>query len=53
MAIKSDKSAPVILVITAFGSLEVVTKAIAGKAFDYLVKPLDLKRAGEVAELGI
>ncbi len=42
-----------VIVITAFGSLEVVTKAIAGKAFDYLVKPLDLKRAGEVAELAL
>ena len=42
-----------VIVITAFGSLEVVTKAIAGKAFDYLVKPLDLKRAGEVVELAL
>ena len=42
-----------VIVITAFGSLEVVTKAMAGKAFDYLVKPLDLRRAGEVAELAL
>ena len=42
-----------VIVITAFGSLEVVTKAIAGKAFDYLVKPLDLKRAGEVVDLAL
>ncbi len=42
-----------VIVITAFGSLETVTRAIAGKAFDYLVKPLDLERAGEVAELAL
>ncbi len=37
-----------IIVITAFGSLEAVIRAIQGKAFDYLVKPLDLDRAGEL-----
>ena len=31
-----------VLVITAFGTLDTATRAIAGKAFDYLIKPLDL-----------
>ena len=37
-----------VVVITAYGTLETVTRAIRGKAFDYLVKPLDLDRAGEI-----
>jgi len=37
-----------VVIITAYGTLETVTRAIRGKAFDYLVKPLDLDRAGEV-----
>ncbi len=34
-----------VVIITAHGSLETVTRAIRGRAFDYLVKPIDLERA--------
>ena len=37
-----------VIVITAYGSLETVTRAIRGRAFDYLVKPIDLDRAAEL-----
>ncbi len=37
-----------VIIITAYGTLETVTRAIRGKAFDYLVKPLDLDRAAEL-----
>jgi len=37
-----------VIVITAYGSLETVTRAMRGKAFDFLVKPLDLDRAAEL-----
>jgi two-component system, NtrC family, nitrogen regulation response regulator GlnG len=43
-----DPSARVI-VITAHGSLEVVLEAVRRKAFDYLVKPLDLDKAMALA----
>jgi two-component system nitrogen regulation response regulator GlnG len=36
-----------ILVITAFGTLDTATRAVAGKAFDYLVKPLDLDQVSQ------
>jgi DNA-binding NtrC family response regulator len=36
------------VVITAYGSLQTVTRAIRGQAFDYLVKPIDLDRAAEL-----
>jgi two-component system nitrogen regulation response regulator GlnG len=39
--------APVI-VITAFGNLDTAVKAMAGGAFDYLVKPFDLDQAAAV-----
>ena len=39
-----------IIVITAYGSLNAVTRAIREKAFDCLVKPLDLDRALDLAE---
>ena len=38
-----------IVVITAYGGMETVMRSIAGKAFDYLAKPLDLDRAEELA----
>jgi two-component system, NtrC family, response regulator AtoC len=38
-----------VIVITAYGSLETVTRAVRGKAFDTLVKPLDLDRAADLA----
>jgi DNA-binding NtrC family response regulator len=38
-----------VIIITAHGSLETVTRAIRGRAFEYLVKPIDLDRAAELA----
>jgi len=46
--LRRDDPTACVVVITAYGSLETVTRAIRNKAFDYLVKPLDLDRAGEV-----
>ncbi len=37
-----------VIVITAYGNLETVSRAVRGRAFDYLVKPLDLDRAAEL-----
>ena len=37
-----------IIVITAFGNLDTVVRAMEGGAFDYLVKPFDLDQAGAV-----
>jgi two-component system nitrogen regulation response regulator GlnG len=37
-----------IIVITAFGNLETVVRAMEGGAFDYLVKPFDLDQATTV-----
>ncbi|HAU36832.1 MAG TPA: hypothetical protein DCX07_03855 [Phycisphaerales bacterium] len=34
-----------VVVITAYGGLDTVVRAIQGKAYDYLVKPLDLDKA--------
>lgn len=34
-----------VIIITAFGTLETVARAMSGKAFDFLVKPLDLDQA--------
>jgi len=39
-----------IIIITAYGSLDTVIKAIDGKAFDHLFKPLDLDRAEQLAK---
>jgi DNA-binding NtrC family response regulator len=39
-----------VIVITAYGSLETVMQAVKTGSFDYLVKPLDLDRAAELAE---
>jgi DNA-binding NtrC family response regulator len=38
-----------VVVITAYGSLETVARAMRGRAFEYLVKPIDLDRAAELA----
>jgi DNA-binding NtrC family response regulator len=37
-----------VVIMTAYGSLETVTRALRGAAFEYIVKPLDLERAGEI-----
>jgi two-component system nitrogen regulation response regulator GlnG len=37
-----------IIIITAFGNLDTAVRAMEGGAFDYLVKPFDLDRAGAV-----
>ena len=42
-----EGSAPII-VITAFGNLDTVVRAMEGGAFDYLVKPFDLDQAAAV-----
>ncbi len=42
-----------VVVISAYGSLETVTQAVKGKAFDYLAKPIDLDRAVELAERAV
>jgi len=47
-ALRLEDPSACVVMITAYGSLDTVTRAIRNKAFDYLVKPLDLDRAGEV-----
>jgi len=42
-----------VVIITAHGSLETVTRALRGRAFEYLVKPIDLDRAAELAALAL
>jgi len=39
-----------VVVITAYGGLDTVVRAIQGKAHDYLVKPLDLDKALALAD---
>ncbi len=39
-----------IIVMTAFGTLETVSRAMEGKAFDYVTKPLDLQDALRLVE---
>ena len=39
-----------VIVISAYGSLDVVTRAVRGQAFDFLVKPLDLDRASALVD---
>ncbi|MCG3180041.1 MAG: Regulatory protein AtoC [Phycisphaerae bacterium] len=49
-SIRNDDPDACVIVMTAYGSMETVTRAIRGGAFDYLVKPLDLDRARELVE---
>ncbi|MCL2700296.1 MAG: sigma-54 dependent transcriptional regulator [Phycisphaerae bacterium] len=42
--------ASAVIVISAYGSLDVVTRAVRGQAFDFLVKPLDLDRAAALVD---
>jgi len=42
-----------VVIITAHGSLETVTRALRGQAFEYLVKPIDLDRAAELAAMAL
>ena len=46
--LRAEDPSATVIVMTAYGSLETVTRAMRDKAFDYLVKPLDLDRAGEL-----
>ncbi len=39
-----------VIVISAYGSLETITQAVKGQAFDYLAKPIDLDEAVAVAD---
>ncbi len=48
--LRREDPAARVVVMTAYGSLQTVTRALGGKAFEYLVKPLDLERAGEIVE---
>jgi DNA-binding NtrC family response regulator len=45
---EADPRVPVII-ITAYGGLETVTRSLDGRAFDYLPKPIDLDEAERVA----
>ncbi len=45
----AGKDADVVM-ITAYGGLDTVVRAIQNKAYDYLVKPLDLDKALELAQ---
>jgi DNA-binding NtrC family response regulator len=38
-----------VVIMTAYGSLDVVARAVQGRAFEVLVKPVDLDRAAELA----
>ena len=42
--------AAAVIVISAHGSLDTVTRAVRGQAFDFLVKPLDLDRASQLVD---
>lgn len=46
--LRAEDPSATVIIMTAYGSLETVTRAMRDKAFDYLVKPLDLDRAGEL-----
>ncbi|MBS3821429.1 MAG: sigma-54-dependent Fis family transcriptional regulator [Phycisphaerae bacterium] len=39
-----------VIVITAYGGLDTVVRALQGKAYDYLAKPIDLDKAITLAE---
>ena len=49
-SLRSADAAARVIVITAYGSLQVVLRAVRENAFDYMVKPLDLDKAFELAE---
>src|ERR1035437_47590 len=37
-----------VIIITAYGTLDTVATALRNKAFDFLAKPIDLDKAGEL-----
>jgi two-component system nitrogen regulation response regulator GlnG len=41
---------PTVIIMTAFGTLDVAVRAVQGGAFDYLLKPFDLDQAGRAVE---
>jgi two-component system response regulator AtoC len=45
-----DGTLPPTIVMTAFGDMETVTRSMAGAAFDYLPKPVDLDKALSLAQ---
>ncbi|RMD73434.1 MAG: sigma-54-dependent Fis family transcriptional regulator [Lentisphaerae bacterium] len=47
---KQSMELPPVIVISAYGSLEVVARAMQGKAVDYLPKPIDLDAAANLVE---
>jgi DNA-binding NtrC family response regulator len=47
----SERAGPIpIVIITAFGNLDVAVSAMRNGAFDYLAKPFDLEQAGAVID---
>jgi DNA-binding NtrC family response regulator len=48
--IRDASPSAAVVIMTAYGSLETVTRAIRDQAFDYLVKPLDLDQAEELVK---
>ncbi len=52
-AIRERDRGAVVVIITAYGSLETIAEAVKGKAYDFLPKPIDLDRADEIAERAI
>jgi DNA-binding NtrC family response regulator len=51
--IRAEDPRAAVIVITAYGSLETVTRALRNQAFEYLVKPLDLDRAAELVDRAV
>jgi len=51
--IRGQDADALVVVITAYGSLDTVAQAMRVGAFDYLVKPLDLGRAEELVGLAL
>ena len=49
---QADSTLPVV-VITAYGGLSTVMASVAGRAFDYLPKPIDLDRAEQMADRAV
>ncbi len=52
-ALLAESPGAAVIVITAYGSLDTVTRAMDGRAFDHLAKPLDLDHAERLAQRAI
>lgn len=49
-SLREEDSDACVVVITAYGSLDTANRALRSQAFDFLVKPLDLDKAAELAD---